>query len=101
MIGKSSTPALPGEGTKKESSPSCSNYQYINLSMVYMEDKILKYLLEHKGWISTPKLFEHLDLDIQSMNLAARGIHNLGRRGIIEIRANAVRAARGIKKVVK
>ena len=101
MIQESCAPSPAREETGEKIPPSCSNYQYINLSVVYVEEKILKYLLDHKGWISTTKLFDHLNLDIQGMDSAARGIHNLGRRGIIEIKANAVRAARGLKKVVK
>jgi len=72
---------------------------YLNVSVASLENKILVYLTDHKGWISTHRLFEKLGLEILGMNAAARAIHNLGRRGIIEIRANAVRAARGIRRV--
>lgn len=71
---------------------------YLKVSIVSLETKLLVYLVDHKGWISTHRLFERLGLDILEMSTAARVIHNLGRRGIIEIRANAVRAARGIKR---
>jgi len=79
--------------------PKYRTCSYLNLSIVDLEGKILTYLCAHKGWISTHRLFEKLGLEIMGMNTAARAIHNLGRRGIVEIRANAVRAARGLRRV--
>jgi len=107
MIAKECAPSPAREETKKEVPEYDSSFKNINLSdssvstnyIRDLEGKILTYLCEHKGWISTCRLFEKLGLEILGMNAAARAIHNLGRRGIIEIRANAVRAARGIRRV--
>jgi len=97
MIAKECAPSAKRE-QENLGQPKCSASSYLKVSIASLESKILVYLVDHKGWISTKRLFERLGLDILEMSTAAQVIHNLGRRGIIELKANAVRAARGIKR---
>jgi predicted transcriptional regulator len=99
MIAKECAPSPAREETKKEGLLNVSASSYIYLSIEDVENKILKHLCDNRGWISTKRLFENLGLDVLGMSTAARAIHQLGKRGIIELKANAVRAARGIKRV--
>ena len=105
MIAKECAPSPAREETKKEITKYGSSFNDINLSDSLVctnnvhdaEEKICRFLLNHRGWISTKRLFENLNLDIQKMLECVR---SLGKTGYIDIKSNAVRANKKTKEIV-
>lgn len=92
MIAKECAPSAKRE-QENLGQPKCSASSYLKVSI---EEKICSFLLNRRGWISTRRLFENLNVDFHEM---LNCLNRLVKTGYIDKKSNALRANKRTKEI--